>query len=289
MPIIPVKEPLDLIRLFIQSTMSRKYLSMQPFVTSIPRKHPPFNPRFVPFPVSVPVFLNGRTYNCLVCPKSSPSCTEQHHPLQRLISYDELLAKYARKVNRDQYDPIGIYTCPYCALDRLTVDALYEHSRDSHPPARVENVPAVHCPVCVCFRLEKSPALLGPPYTTGSLSEHMLSRHCFASTHQYRDELKLRSDFCCDGEYELIRFMATFLPPAIISSDVVARYGNDDDRLLSAAKQMPPTVLCPICLEHIDAASGKSLALCAHQFHSPCIDRWLEEKKCCPVCRCDCS
>ncbi|XP_041765552.1 uncharacterized protein LOC121590178 [Anopheles merus] len=236
------------------------------------------------------LFLNGRTYSCLVCPRSSPSCTEQHHPLQRLISYDELLSKYARKVNRDQYDPIGIYTCPYCALDRLTVDALYEHSRDSHPPARVENVPAVHCPVCVCFRLEKSPALLGPPYTTGSLSEHMLSRHCFASTHQYRDELKLRSDFCCDGEYELIRFMATFLPPAIISTDVVARYGrNDDDRLLSTAKQMPSTVLCPICLEHIDAASGKSLALCAHQFHSPCIDRWLEEKKCCPVCRCDCS
>uniref|UniRef100_A0A182KDA0 Drought induced 19 protein type zinc-binding domain-containing protein n=1 Tax=Anopheles christyi TaxID=43041 RepID=A0A182KDA0_9DIPT len=169
------------------------------------------------------LFLNGRTYSCLVCPKSSPSCTDQHHPLQRLISYDELLAKYARKVNRDQYDPIGIYTCPYCALDRLTVDALYEHLRDAHPVGRsdIEQLlPAVRCPICVCFRLENSPALLGQ--RSGGLLEHMLSRHCFASTHQYRDELKLRSDFCCDGEFELIRFMATYLPPAIISSEIEA-------------------------------------------------------------------
>uniref|UniRef100_A0A182PGW5 RING-type domain-containing protein n=1 Tax=Anopheles epiroticus TaxID=199890 RepID=A0A182PGW5_9DIPT len=235
------------------------------------------------------LFLNGRTYSCLVCPKSSPACTEQRHPLQRLISYDELIAKYARKMNRDQYDPIRIYTCPYCAQDRLTVDALYEHTRDTHPPATLGNNigshPAVHCPVCVCFRLENSPGLIRHRHGNG-LSEHMLGRHCFASTHQYQDELKLRNDFCCDGEYELIRFMATFLPPAIISSEQADECDKEGDGM---RHKESPSLVCPICLEQMDQESGKSLNQCVHQFHLQCIDRWLKEKKCCPVCRCDCS
>uniref|UniRef100_A0A182R4X3 RING-type domain-containing protein n=1 Tax=Anopheles funestus TaxID=62324 RepID=A0A182R4X3_ANOFN len=239
------------------------------------------------------LFLNGRTYSCLACPKSSPSCSEHQHPLQRLISYDELIAKYARKVNSDQYDTIGIYTCPYCALDRLTVDSLYEHTRDLHPAAvanGAQQLPVVQCPVCVCFRLENSPAFI--QHHTGGLSEHMLSRHCFASTHQYRDELKLRSEFCCEDEFELIRFTATFLPPAIITSDVLSGYADDNhDGLQSygkiSAKQLPPE--CSICLEQIDPSACKNLQLCVHQFHRLCIDRWLEEKKCCPVCRSECS
>uniref|UniRef100_A0A182LZA8 RING-type domain-containing protein n=1 Tax=Anopheles culicifacies TaxID=139723 RepID=A0A182LZA8_9DIPT len=236
------------------------------------------------------LFLNGRTYSCLVCPKSSPSCSEQQHPLQRLLSYEELISKYARKVNSDQYDAIGIYTCPYCALDRLTVDTLYAHSRDTHPPA-VSNgalpLPAVHCPVCVCFRLENSPAFIQPH--SGGLSEHMLNRHCFATTHQYRDELKLRSEFCCEDEFELIRFTATFLPPAIITSEVLSGYpdGKQDGLQSHDPKQMQP--VCPICLEQIDPTACKNLQLCVHQFHPLCIDRWLEEKKCCPVCRCECT
>uniref|UniRef100_A0A182VWH3 RING-type domain-containing protein n=1 Tax=Anopheles minimus TaxID=112268 RepID=A0A182VWH3_9DIPT len=258
------------------------------------------------------LFLNGRPYSCLVCPKSSPSCSEQQHPLQRLISYDELISKYARKVNSDQYDAIGIYTCPYCALDRLTVDSLYAHSRDVHPPAGcndVPSLPAVHCPVCVCFRLENSPAFI--QQHAGGLSEHMLNRHCFASTHQYRDELKLRSEFCCEDEFELIRFTATFLPPAIIISEVLSGHPDDNqDGLQSheyclipplfvtfiklrffcskiSSKHVPP--VCPICLEQMEPDACKNLQLCGHQFHPLCIDRWLEEKKCCPVCRCECS
>ncbi|XP_053660283.1 uncharacterized protein LOC128709321 [Anopheles marshallii] len=242
--------------------------------------------------VSLPVFLNGRSYSCLVCPKSSTSCSEQQHPLQRLVSYDELISKYARKVNSDQYDAIGIYTCPYCTLDRLTVDSLYEHSCEEHSLAAAigaQILPKVHCPVCVCFRLENSSAFI--QQHTGGLSEHMLSRHCFASTHQYQDEFKLRSEFCCDDEFELIRFRATFLSPTIITPELLSGYADvNQDGLQSYginSKQLPP--VCPICLEQIDPAACKNLQLCVHQFHDLCIDRWLEEKKCCPVCRCECS
>uniref|UniRef100_A0A182NQE7 RING-type domain-containing protein n=1 Tax=Anopheles dirus TaxID=7168 RepID=A0A182NQE7_9DIPT len=226
-------------------------------------------------------FLNGRTFSCLVCPKSSPSCSEQQHPLQRLISYNELLAKYARKVNRDQYDAIGIYTCPYCALDRLTVDALYEHSRSEHSRLNATNEPplptAVHCPICVCFRLETFGTLVN------QLPEHMLNRHCFASANQYQDEFKLRSDFCCDDEFELIRFLATFLPPAIISAETVPGYVTSSLNLDTKPNESQTCLVCPICLENIDEAEGKNLAICVHQFHGGCIDRWLEEKKCCPL------
>uniref|UniRef100_A0A182YAG8 RING-type domain-containing protein n=2 Tax=Anopheles stephensi TaxID=30069 RepID=A0A182YAG8_ANOST len=225
------------------------------------------------------LFLNGRTYRCLVCAKYSPVCSEQHHPLQRLIAYDELIAKYSRKVNRDQYDAIDIYTCPYCGLDRLTVDRLYEHARDQHPRSAIPNgghqLQLLHCPVCVCFRLEND---CFTQQNSGGLSEHLLSRHCFASTHQYWEEFKLRREFCCMDEFELVRFIATFLPPRIIASEIVASQ--------NCSNQLPP--VCPICLEQIDQAACKSLQLCVHQFHGPCIDRWLEEKKCCPVCRSEC-
>ena len=44
-------------------------------------------------------------------------------------------------------------------------------------------------------------------------------------------------------------------------------------------------VTCSICLE--DAVAGEVLCAlpCAHQFHAPCIDRWLAASTSCPVCK----
>lgn len=42
--------------------------------------------------------------------------------------------------------------------------------------------------------------------------------------------------------------------------------------------------ICSICLNHGD--SGKVL-LCSHFFHTECIDKWLKEKKSCPLCLSD--
>ncbi|XP_053679565.1 uncharacterized protein LOC128730535 [Anopheles nili] len=236
---------------------------------------------------AITVFQNGRAFSCLVCPTSG-ACLEHRHPLQRLISYDELIAKYARKMNRDQHDGIKIYTCPYCALDRLTVDALFTHLRIAHHTSAVgeSRLGEVYCPVCVCFRLENAAVHI---CSEGSLADHMLSRHCFASTHQYQEEYQLRKNFCCNDEFELIRFLATFLPPTIFCGessllDVPIDQDSNSKRILNQS-----LLICPICLETIDDEDCRELNLCSHQFHADCINRWLQEKKCCPVCRCDCS
>ncbi|XP_058128550.1 uncharacterized protein LOC131284556, partial [Anopheles ziemanni] len=235
------------------------------------------------------VFLNGRSLSCLVCPQSTVSCFEQKHPLQRHMTYDELLGKYARKINCDQYDAIGIYTCPHCGLERLTIDALYDHLRGTYLPGNTgpsESRLVVLCPVCVSFRLD---GYTTDVRDTAGLVEHMLRRHCFSSTTQYSDEFKLRTDFCNDDEFELIRFLATFLPPSIIT----AQSARNDDELSKVTQlnknQMHQLVVCPICLEDIENDESKDLPLCHHQFHGPCIERWLVERKCCPICRCDCT
>ncbi|XP_073359587.1 uncharacterized protein [Aegilops tauschii subsp. strangulata] len=49
---------------------------------------------------------------------------------------------------------------------------------------------------------------------------------------------------------------------------------DDDDEELS----------CPICLEEDDAAAWKETP-CGHRFHGPCVERWLQEKESCPMCR----
>ncbi|XP_044428264.1 probable E3 ubiquitin-protein ligase ATL44 [Triticum aestivum] len=49
---------------------------------------------------------------------------------------------------------------------------------------------------------------------------------------------------------------------------------SDDDDELS----------CPICLEEDDAAAWKETP-CGHRFHGWCVERWLQEKESCPMCR----
>lgn len=46
---------------------------------------------------------------------------------------------------------------------------------------------------------------------------------------------------------------------------------------------------CPICLE--DYVSGTTLRRlhCTHQFHKPCLDKWLQQKATCPICQGECK
>lgn len=46
---------------------------------------------------------------------------------------------------------------------------------------------------------------------------------------------------------------------------------------------------CPICLE--DYVSGATLRRlhCTHQFHKPCLDKWLLQKATCPICQGECN
>lgn len=41
---------------------------------------------------------------------------------------------------------------------------------------------------------------------------------------------------------------------------------------------------CPICFEDIDH-NDEFITGCSHRFHSPCINKWLENNNNCPMCR----
>lgn len=42
---------------------------------------------------------------------------------------------------------------------------------------------------------------------------------------------------------------------------------------------------CAICLESLAPAEEARILPCLHQFHRPCIDRWLADHSICPVCK----
>lgn len=53
------------------------------------------------------------------------------------------------------------------------------------------------------------------------------------------------------------------------------------------AKKGQPEGDCPVCLEAFGDDDGvKVVPACGHVFHAPCIDRWLDVRNSCPVCRC---
>ncbi|KAM3207204.1 hypothetical protein ACQJBY_062427 [Aegilops geniculata] len=41
---------------------------------------------------------------------------------------------------------------------------------------------------------------------------------------------------------------------------------------------------CPICMEDDDSAAWKETP-CQHRFHGRCVERWLQAKGSCPMCR----
>ena len=43
---------------------------------------------------------------------------------------------------------------------------------------------------------------------------------------------------------------------------------------------------CPNCRQDDDAATGAwKETPCGHRFHGRCVERWLQEKESCPMCR----
>ena len=49
------------------------------------------------------------------------------------------------------------------------------------------------------------------------------------------------------------------------------------------------THTCCICLEEMCKEEKTKAVPCGHEFHEPCINKWLETQKDCPICRQDCK
>ncbi|OHS99574.1 hypothetical protein TRFO_33942 [Tritrichomonas foetus] len=49
--------------------------------------------------------------------------------------------------------------------------------------------------------------------------------------------------------------------------------------------RVDPGTECPICLSQIEAGEDTMVTPCRHCFHQGCLERWMEEKLVCPVCR----
>lgn len=42
---------------------------------------------------------------------------------------------------------------------------------------------------------------------------------------------------------------------------------------------------CCICMEDVAKGDKFTILPCSHSFHSPCVDKWLKQKACCPTCK----
>ncbi|KAM3409582.1 hypothetical protein ACQJBY_002088 [Aegilops geniculata] len=79
-------------------------------------------------------------------------------------------------------------------------------------------------------------------------------------------------------------FQSALLRPADGAALPVVRYA---DAGAGAKKGQQPEGDCPVCLEAFGDDDGvKVVPACGHVFHAPCIDRWLDVRNSCPVCRC---
>ncbi|XP_020200344.1 RING-H2 finger protein ATL39 [Aegilops tauschii subsp. strangulata] len=79
-------------------------------------------------------------------------------------------------------------------------------------------------------------------------------------------------------------FPSALLRPADGAALPVVCYA---DAGAGAKKGQQPEGDCPVCLEAFGDDDGvKVVPACGHVFHAPCIDRWLDVRNSCPVCRC---
>ncbi|TVU31793.1 hypothetical protein EJB05_23494, partial [Eragrostis curvula] len=82
---------------------------------------------------------------------------------------------------------------------------------------------------------------------------------------------------------ELVPGAALFLRPAGAALPPSVSYAGA--RASAAKKGLPED--CPVCLEPFADDDGvRVVPACGHLYHTPCIDRWLDDHNSCPVCRC---
>lgn len=85
---------------------------------------------------------------------------------------------------------------------------------------------------------------------------------------------RVMRDLVVPGVSLFLRPSAAALPPVLPYATAAAR-----------KKGLPED--CPICLDAFGDDDGvRVVPACGHLYHAPCIDRWLDVRNSCPVCRC---
>ncbi|KAL1397081.1 hypothetical protein pipiens_002585 [Culex pipiens pipiens] len=208
-------------------------------------------------------------FRCLLCPDTAvfdnQTSTNLHrdHPQQPLISDALLVAQFGMKADEPEHNEINVFNCPYCDRQRLSISTLYDHLTLEHL-----DVPfSVRCPVCVCFRGHVS-------IPNGiHLTKHLAEQHSSSLEH-YQQHITVYKMYG-DGECELLRFVASTLPPTYCENGVPKK---------QSAETKPSQRMCSICLELVGEHNCRELT-CGHKFHAGCIDPWTAQNATCPVCR----
>ncbi|XP_066377156.1 RING-H2 finger protein ATL74-like [Miscanthus floridulus] len=86
---------------------------------------------------------------------------------------------------------------------------------------------------------------------------------------------------------DLVPGVALFLRPSAAALPPVVPYAVAAASAGAAKKKGLMPEDCPICLEPFGDDDGvRVVPACGHLYHAPCIDRWLDVRNSCPVCRC---
>jgi hypothetical protein len=67
--------------------------------------------------------------------------------------------------------------------------------------------------------------------------------------------------------------------------DEESRRDNNSPLSPGSASSDPNADQCVICLSGYSAGDNMRVLPCMHQYHAPCIDRWLRRHRTCPVCK----
>jgi hypothetical protein len=85
---------------------------------------------------------------------------------------------------------------------------------------------------------------------------------------------------------DLVPGVALFVRPSAAALPPVVPYAAAAAASAAKKKGLMPED-CPICLEPFGDDDGvRVVPACGHLYHAPCIDRWLDVRNSCPVCRC---
>ncbi|GBN61593.1 hypothetical protein AVEN_128952-1 [Araneus ventricosus] len=89
-----------------------------------------------------------------------------------------------------------------------------------------------------------------------------------------------------DASDERVSSVRAGTDPDTQSASVQEPRASPEDQ--PASVNTPTEFTCPICLGTVLRLGQTKSLPCSHEFHQSCVDRWLNNKRSCPMCRAPC-